>query len=291
MNVLIMGMGCTALLLDAEESGAEKHVFVEYTAEVDQDQKPEMESVTYLGVEVREVDPVLIDHLDLEKGVGLVVEMVKEDSPASRAGLRVNDILVRLADQLLINPRQLSVLIRREADGAKVNLEILRKGKRVKIQAELEEREVPVLKSFHWFGGGVAPHGNFPFPGPDSEQIERIIRKEIKTSRAPAVRVESRRVHSAPGDSRIIHIDPHRNMVFSDDDGTVEMVIGGDSSSLVVKNTDGTVIYDGSADSDGLPDEVRERMEALDVALDIDLEDLPEPPEVDIVQMDREPTI
>lgn len=289
--ILLTGMGCTPFLFGAAESEVEKHVFVEYTAEADVDAKTEMESVTFLGVEVREVDPVLIDHLDLEEGIGLVVEMVKEDSPASRAGLRENDILVRLRDQLLITPRQLSVLVRREADGAKVPFEILRKGKRSKIQAVLEQREIPVHKTFHWFGGGVMPHGDFPFPGPDSEQIERIIRKEIKTSGAPHVVVESGLIQKAPGESRLIHIDPHRNMVFSNDEGTVEMVIGGTTSSLVVKNPDGTVIYDGSADADGLPDEIRDRMADLDVTLEVDLEDLPEPPEVDIVGMSREPTI
>jgi hypothetical protein len=243
-----------------------------------------METVTFLGVEVREVDPVLVDHLDLDEGIGLVVEMVTEESPASRAGLRENDILVRMGDQLLVTPRQFAVLVRREAEGAKVNLEILRKGKRSKLQAVLEERTVPVRRGFRWMDSGHMPHIGVPFPVPDTKHLEETIRREMKHAPRPP--------RSSTGMEKIILIDSDRNLVFTDDSGTVEMTIEGTERNVVVKDAEGKVIYDGTVSSDaGLPDEVKERIKKLEIRLDGDLDLLPEPPDFDVIEMPGPPAI
>ena len=43
--------------------------------------------------------------------MGLVVEFVADKSPATEAGLKPEDVLEKLNDQLLVNSEQLAVLV------------------------------------------------------------------------------------------------------------------------------------------------------------------------------------
>ena len=52
-----------------------------------------------LGIEVEKLSGALADQLNLPKGKGLLVTSVKADSPAARAGLKVNDVLLKLGKQ------------------------------------------------------------------------------------------------------------------------------------------------------------------------------------------------
>jgi serine protease Do len=76
----------------------------------------EMETVAFLGVETGPVSPTLGAQLGLARGTGLVVNHVLAKSPAAGA-LREHDILLQLDDQILIETRQLSVLIRLRKEG------------------------------------------------------------------------------------------------------------------------------------------------------------------------------
>ncbi|MEZ5275679.1 MAG: PDZ domain-containing protein [Opitutaceae bacterium] len=239
------------------------------------------EPVTFLGVEVREVDPVLVDHLDLDEGVGLVVERVTDDSPASRAGLQENDILVKMGDQLLITPRQFTVLVRRERPDAEVAFEILRKGKRSTIRAALETREVPIRRAFDWIQGTRLPVFDLPLPPvpPEAGHFEDIINDELVPFESGAGR-------------RIVAIDPRRKMVFRDRAGTVEVEIDGPERVVVIKDDQGNVVYQGDGSPDHhLPPEVKARMEKLDVRVEGDLDRLPHPPIIDVIKNPAAPTI
>ncbi|MGI8821335.1 MAG: S1C family serine protease [Chthoniobacterales bacterium] len=99
--------------------------------------------VTYLGVETSELPSVVADQLGLAKGFGLVVDYVVPDGPAAAAGVQQNDILKMLNDQILLDPDQLSKLVRSMPEGASVTLTVLRKGAETKLTAKLAKREVP----------------------------------------------------------------------------------------------------------------------------------------------------
>src|SRR5262249_44721292 len=49
-----------------------------------------------LGVQLRKPSAALADQLDLPKGQGMVVEEVGPNSPAAKAGVKANDILLEL---------------------------------------------------------------------------------------------------------------------------------------------------------------------------------------------------
>src|SRR5713226_5783273 len=104
--------------------------------------------VTFLGVETSEVPSVVSEQLGLAKGFGLVVDYVVPDGPAAAAGVQQNDILKMLNDQILINPNQLSKLVRSFSEGTNVTLTVLRKGQEQKISVKLTKKQVPESDSW-----------------------------------------------------------------------------------------------------------------------------------------------
>jgi hypothetical protein len=96
---------------------------------------------TYLSVATSPAPEALADQLKLPKGVGLLVDFVDAKSPAAAAGLRKNDVLMKLDDQLLVNPAQLLVLVRMRKPKDKVALTLVRETEEQKVAAELGESE------------------------------------------------------------------------------------------------------------------------------------------------------
>src|SRR5438552_4221616 len=104
--------------------------------------------VPFLGVETSSVPPVVCDQLAMAKGFGLVVDYVVPDSPAAAAGVQQNDILKMLNDQILMEPDQLSKLVRSYSEGTNITLTVLRKGQEQKISVKLTRKGLPQRRSF-----------------------------------------------------------------------------------------------------------------------------------------------
>src|SRR5436189_5523933 len=85
----------------------------------DRDRGPKV-PVTFLGVETSPVPSVVSEQLGLAKGFGLVVDYVVPDGPAAAAGVQQNDVLKMLNDQILMQPDQLSRLVRSYPEGTNV---------------------------------------------------------------------------------------------------------------------------------------------------------------------------
>ena len=86
-----------------------------------------------------EASETLASQLDLEPGAGLVINYVAPESPAAKAGLRKNDVLVQFEDQALVHPAQLRKLVRVRKVGDIVKLGIYRAGKRQNISVTLDQ--------------------------------------------------------------------------------------------------------------------------------------------------------
>ncbi|MBN1674398.1 MAG: PDZ domain-containing protein [Kiritimatiellae bacterium] len=114
----------------------------------------------YLGVATSPVDEALAQHLDLPRGVGLVLDHVDPESAAADK-LERHDVLHRLDDQLLVTHQQLAVLVRMHKPGDNVTLHLLRQGKPMTFTVALGGKELPPLDSRSWnlpqvrFGGPV----------------------------------------------------------------------------------------------------------------------------------------
>ena len=93
----------------------------------------------YLGVHTSRLDQGLSHQLGLPRGAHLRVDRVAQGSPAENAGLKLYDILLKLDDQLLINPDQLKTLVQMRNPGERISLSVLRQSKPITVSVELLE--------------------------------------------------------------------------------------------------------------------------------------------------------
>ena len=245
--------------------------------------------VTFLGVETSEVPSVVSEQLGLAKGFGLVVNYIVPDGPAAAAGVQQNDIIKMLNDQILINPNQLSKLVRSFSERTNVTLTILRKGQEQKITVKLTKKEVPE----RWeFGPGHHQHSGFPFGdqgfGAVGEQFndfkdqlgdakhgmihDAVMKAHEEARRA---RDEARRaaqdVHILTRDNgalRATKIDIGKaQIVFSDEKGEMKLEAVDGKKLLTTKDPQGKLLFSGPVetkeDLDKVPPEVRERYDKL----------------------------
>ncbi|MDB6094669.1 MAG: hypothetical protein JWM32_2231 [Verrucomicrobia bacterium] len=230
----------------------------------------ELESGTFLGVETRPADSALSAQLNLAAGTGLIVRDVVPDSPASTA-LKKNDVLVKMDDQLLIEQRQLSVLIRSHKEGDEITLTYIRGGKEATAKVKLVKHDFPRMAMME---GGL---GNMKFqhlfndddtgPGMDREDMDRVL---ALIDKAPGYQHRSFHVdrEGAPGmRSTTVSVD-NSNMVFSDEKGSLDLTIKDGKKTLVAKNAKGEQLYSGPVttpdERKALPPEVRERLDKLE---------------------------
>ena len=94
---------------------------------------------SWLGVSIEEGSEALASQLGLALGAGLVVTYVTPDSPAAKAGLKKNDVLVELAGHALSHPAQFRRLVQARQGGDTVKLVFYRSGKQQTATATLEK--------------------------------------------------------------------------------------------------------------------------------------------------------
>ena len=122
------GGGGAAKAGDAVSS--EKRIVIRSIEPTDEDDGAAREDRPWLGVSIEEASEALAAQLGLRPGAGLVVTYVAADSPAAKAGLQKNDVLVELEGQLLVHPAQLRKLVQARKDGDTLELMYYRAGKK-----------------------------------------------------------------------------------------------------------------------------------------------------------------
>jgi hypothetical protein len=93
-----------------------------------------------IGAEVKAADPALRDQLGLGPEEGVVIRTLAPQGPAAKAGLKVNDILLKAGDQVLAEEEDLRSELRNLKAGDTLELEYLRKGERGTVTVTVEER-------------------------------------------------------------------------------------------------------------------------------------------------------
>ncbi len=92
----------------------------------------------WLGVQVGEVPPVLLAHLRLKKGEGVMVLNIVEGSPADKAGMRRYDVVLTVdGKQVDEGPQAFADAVSKMEQGRKIRLAAIQNGKRKDITAAL----------------------------------------------------------------------------------------------------------------------------------------------------------
>ena len=95
----------------------------------------------YLGLAAQDVDADKAELLDLKEAAGCVVSMVESGSPADKAGLKVNDVILAIDGKKIQSFDAFRNEVAMLLPGTKVRLEILRSGKTRELTATLAERQ------------------------------------------------------------------------------------------------------------------------------------------------------
>lgn len=261
---------------------------------------------TFLGVSVAPVDPALGAQLRLPDGQGLLVMHVAPGSPAETVGIQRHDILLKLDEQILIDPHQLSVLVAGCKAGDQVSLLLVSKGEQQRVAAVLKEGDLSQA-SLDWQGQDVtAPFTPVPYRrwafygspdfvwhsasppegGPQTSTGFHVAgsAEELRNVPVPPVPPIGFPVFTrSPGEGHVMVFHPQADVVFVDDAGSMTIQIDAGERVLIAKDVDGTEVFRGPIGAPeeraNLPDELRKRLEKLEAMKVIDYE---APPPFDI---------
>ncbi len=94
-----------------------------------------------MGVTLAQLTPELAEGFGLANQQGVVVQSVFKDSPAERAGLQRNDVIVEMNGQSVNDRDKFRLKIADTPAGSKVRLGVLRDGKKVAVEVTLTDRD------------------------------------------------------------------------------------------------------------------------------------------------------
>jgi serine protease Do len=94
----------------------------------------------YLGVQISPMNEDLADSLGVDKNRGEFVERVEPGEAAEKAGLKAGDVVVKVNGLDVTPDRNLSSIVANAGVGQNVPIELIRDGKRIKLNAVLGRR-------------------------------------------------------------------------------------------------------------------------------------------------------
>ncbi len=94
----------------------------------------------WLGVVIQNVDKDLAEQFGLKEAKGILVSEVQENSPASAAGIKQGDIILKLNDVQMADVSELRNRVAMIQPGSTATLQIVREGREKKIQVTIAEQ-------------------------------------------------------------------------------------------------------------------------------------------------------
>ena len=272
----------------------------------------------YLGVILDPLPDLLMKHLQLPEGEGVLISELVAGGPAETAGLEVGDLLVEVEGEKVGTRDEVRASLEKHGVGDEVELGIIHQGERKKVRVKLEAapRNMP---GFQAPGGGIA--GDQPLEGflegiPEkhADAIRQALEQNLRQFEdlewgegAPGEmqRKLMQRMQRQMGGMKLNFdgAEASSSIRLLDDEGSIEMNQSNGSKEAKVFDKDGKLLWEGPYDTEqdkaAVPDDIRERIERLNVDIKGDgmqLRIVPErflpleeiEPEVEEVPLDEE---
>ena len=240
----------------------------------------------FLGIGFAEVPDALADHLDLEKGTGVMVGNVWKDSPAQKAGLAKNDVIVSMDGKPVRDARELASHIESKNEGDVVKLGVIHKAKTAELDITLGSRPAELRRRMMLPGASrrvtiQSPDGSgrsITIPGDDLWPTDEILRElhenagsfrewkhpEEWLGRLRSLVDELESKLGEPGDDSVVRSEQSQSSVFRVKDGEYDITISErDGNRTVTVKQGDKVLADEMpyAEIDKLPADARERVE------------------------------
>ncbi|HQE29818.1 MAG TPA: trypsin-like peptidase domain-containing protein, partial [Phycisphaerae bacterium] len=127
----------------------------------------------YLGVAIIGLDqrPGLARTFGLEEDRGILIEEIRPNSPASKAGLKPEDVILAVGDRQIQTVNELQNLVARTRPGETLDLIVWRDNKKITIPVEIEKQPEDFYTTRTWQRNGRAPEGEDESQGTAIESV------------------------------------------------------------------------------------------------------------------------
>lgn len=238
----------------------------------------------FIGLSTAEVPDMVAEHLGISDSAGVIIRTVCPDSPAEKAGLSVNDIILSIDGAPVGDPDAFSEEIRSHKAGDKLNLEIIRKGKPDKAEVTLTERPAEL-------GAHLAPDSFLEgLPRTQADRLRELMEQQMQGfgMSSPGIspdqefdkafRMMRERMNRAfeneippltqDGDGGI-RFQQNSTIRVMDNEGSVEVKSSDGDTNVTVRDTANNIVWQGSwntdKDKEAAPPDVRERIDRMNV--------------------------
>lgn len=240
------------------------------------------DEVAFLGVLGAPVPDMLAGHLGLKDGVGVAVQVVAPDGPAAKAGIAVNDIIIRVGDKTVGSHEELSQIVTGKKPGDTLHFEMIHKGKKSGLDITLGTRPDGIEN--------LQPNPlveELPLDGVPKEMADRIrgaIRgniggielhlgdldpQAIAPKNIAEMREQLRKMRDLKGLGAMPDVQSSSRTRIVDGEGSVEMKSTNGGKEVTVRDKNNAVTWSGPWDTDqdkaAAPENVRERINRLNM--------------------------
>lgn len=247
--------------------------------EVGQDVKKPEKKMAMLGLGGSPVSQTLSMHLGLEEGAGLTLFHIVPDSAAEKAGLKPHDVVTSFNGVPIGSQDELREQIFKHKPGDEVTIKFFHKGNAQEKKIILGERP----EHMHAGRGGAGINPRWMFKGlggeiPEAErkrmeeqvkqQIERL-QKQFKKDGVMELNFEGLGNAKPQKGKGGFQMNAASSISISDEQGMITIKTADGKKEVVVKDKEGEVLFEGPYDTPqdkaGVPDDIRDRLEKLNI--------------------------
>ena len=147
------------------------------------------------GMDLMDVNKQLGEYFEVPGGKGVLVKGVEKGENAAKAGIKAGDVITKIGDETINNIGDIHDAVSDLDEGDKVNVELIRKGKKTTVSLEIsDDRDDD--EEYYW-QNHMPGNFNFHFQ-PQLEQMQKEL--ELQMEQLPRKHKELRRVESTlPG--------------------------------------------------------------------------------------------
>ena len=225
-----------------------------------------------LGVIIESVPAELVEKHGLTKGVGVYVIDVKDGSPAAKAGIKKEDIILEFAGKPVPGEAADAVkLVGQVKKDEKVTIVVMRKGEK----KEIKDVTLPEPKSTKVRVLEALPENFGQFQGLDAEQLQKElarVQEEIKRLHGEGLKLGGGRMEGAKSRSLSVSVNNDDVSIQADEDGVkfdIKARKGEGVLSIKVRDGDKTVEAESIKE---LPEKYRKTVESFLKSVKIDKE-------------------
>jgi serine protease Do len=139
----------------------------------------------FLGVEIQDLDPDTAKLLQVQDQVGALVRRVGADSPAEKAGIQIEDVIVAINNQKVDSSSRLRLIVSGTKPGSQIPIDLMRGGKRMTVTATLQALPEEALSEL---SSGQRPMPRPGVPGSPKDSIGELVTGVTVQTLTPALR-------------------------------------------------------------------------------------------------------